>query len=255
MRRMSAFSVVALLAMSAAAYGDTSYSEIDLTTFDELQPAVAEGETPFQDVGFMSRTTGRRFYITGMLGPSFANLDFAGFPDFSTSDTVFAAGGAVGVSFERERGRLRVEVEGMGRDTYSGPIPLAPELKFITTNNWSVLTNVWRDFMLTERFGIYGGGGIGAGGYRLGQAFGNERLYVDDPAAAFAWQAGGGIFYEISQRATLDLGYRFFSISESTATGESIIGGGPFTYPTNFAASELLLTLRIYEPFRGWRKR
>ena len=43
MRRMSAFSVVALLAMSAAAYGDTSYSEIDLTTFDELQPAVAEG--------------------------------------------------------------------------------------------------------------------------------------------------------------------------------------------------------------------
>ena len=244
MRRMSAFSVVALLAMSTAGYGDTSYSEIDLTTFDELRPAVAEGETPFQDVGFMSRTTDRRFYITGMLGPSFANLEFIGIPFFDTSDTVFGAGGAVGVSFERQRGRLRVEVEGMGRDTYSGPIPFAPEVKFITTNNWSVMTNMWRDFMLTDRFGIYGGGGIGAGGYRLGQAFGDERLYVDDPAAAFAWQAGGGLVYEVSDRLTFDVGYRYYQVDAITI--QDII-------PAQFAASELMFGLRLYEPFRRWR--
>lgn len=53
--------------------------------------------------------------------------------------------------------------------------------------------------------------------------------------------------------ATLDLGYRFFAIDESTATADFI--GVPFDYPTNFAASELLLTLRIYEPFRRWRNR
>jgi opacity protein-like surface antigen len=74
---------------------------------------------------------------------------------------------------------------------------------------------------------------------------------ANDRVSNFAWQAGGGIIYDISQRASLDLGYRFFSISESTATGELI--GVPFDYQTNFAASELLLQVRIYEPFRRWR--
>ncbi len=35
------------------------------------------------------------------------------------------------------------------------------------TENWSVLANVWRDFMITERIGCYGGGGIGGGGLTL----------------------------------------------------------------------------------------
>ncbi len=55
----------------------------------------------------------------------------------------------------------------------------------------------------------------------------------------------GGIFYEISQRAVLDLGCRLFSISESTTTGAYF--GAPFEDATNFAASELLLTFRIYD--------
>ena len=96
------------------------------------------------------------------------------------------------------------------------------------------------------------GGGIGAGGYRwnLTQPEPTIDIGGSDRVSNFAWQAGGGLFYEISKRATVDLGYRFFSISESTIEYNFF---GTQTAPTNFAASELLLTVRIYEPFRRWR--
>ena len=44
-----------------------------------------------------------------------------------------------------------------------------------------------------------------------------------------------------------------FSINEMTANGFSFIDARSFSYATNYAASELLLTVRIYEPFRRWR--
>jgi hypothetical protein len=80
--------------------------------------------------------------------------------DFVSADTLFAAGGALGVAFERQRGRLRLEVEGMARDTYDAPFTAFPSPGEATllTNNWSVMTNAWRDLMLNYRFGVYGGG-------------------------------------------------------------------------------------------------
>jgi opacity protein-like surface antigen len=116
------------------------------------------------------------------------------------------------------------------------------------------MVNVWRDYKPYDSFGLYAGGGIGAGGYRWttgGNGIGS-LVSGNDRISNFAWQAGGGLFYEISKRATVDLGYRFFSISESTADWINVTG--PVTTPTNFAASELLLQVRIYEPFRGWRR-
>jgi hypothetical protein len=80
--------------------------------------------------------------------------------DLASADTLFAAGGALGVAFERQRGRLRLKVEGMGRDTYDAPFTAlpSPDEATLLTNNWSVMTNAWRDLMLSDRFGVYGGG-------------------------------------------------------------------------------------------------
>jgi opacity protein-like surface antigen len=69
----------------------------------------------------------------------------------------------------------------------------------------------------------------------------------------FAWQAGTGTTYQLTKRTTIDLGYRFFdTVSDSlplTALGSGGIPAG--NYQSNFYASELLLSVRIYEPFRS----
>ena len=200
----------------------------------------------------------RQFYLAGIVGADFATLDkVTGMETTVPNQSIFTAGGAAGIRFLRENGGLRLEFEGRGRDQVLSTVAEPGIGSFTTqaTDGWSAMVNVWRDYKPFDSFGLYGGGGIGGGGYRSvisGTGLG-ALISANDRVSNFAWQAGGGIFYEISQRATLDLGYRFFAIDESTATADFI--GVPVDYRTNFAASELLLTLRIYEPFRGWRKR
>ena len=199
----------------------------------------------------------RQFYLGGIVGADFATVDKTSTGTSIPNDSLFTAGGTAGMRFLRENGAYRLEFEGRGRDqaviTEVDPNP-ADTLTIRATDGWSAMVNIWRDYKPYESFGIYAGGGIGAGGYRSaisGTGIGS-LITANDRVSNFAWQAGGGVFYEISKRATIDLGYRFFSISESTATLEFI--GVPFDYQTNFAASELLVTLRIYEPFRRWRR-
>jgi len=84
-----------------------------------------------------------------------------GVNSFNTHNTILAAGGAIGMAFERRNGQLRIETEGMGRNSYFGPVMSVPDgtIGLITASNWSVMENIWRDFMFNDRFGIYGGGG------------------------------------------------------------------------------------------------
>lgn len=259
-RRMVTVVVVVVTAVGMPTAGSRGMSAraedlgaaIDLTAFDEPSHGASSlwDDIPLHDVARRSptATAPRRFYISGMIGPSFANSDTLGVPGADSSDTLFNAGGAIGVAFERERGRLRLEVEGMGRSTYDGPLTALPFPGFSTilTNNWSVMQNVWRDVMITDRFGLYGGGGIGGGGYLLGsQAPDGGRFYLD-PGAAFAWQAGGGLLWQLSDRITFDVGYRYFQIDA--------IQQSEFVIPNQFAASEVMFTLRFYEPLRSWRR-
>jgi opacity protein-like surface antigen len=85
-----------------------------------------------------------------------------------------------------------------------------------------------------------------------------ENFTVDGNSATggFAWQAGGGVNYAVTDRITLDLGYRFFAIDGGSITATSRQDGVPVDtsrLSSAFSASELLLTVRIEEPFR--RKR
>jgi len=198
----------------------------------------------------------RQFYLSGIVGADFATFDkVSGNPTTVPNQSIFTGGAAAGVRYLRDNGALRLEFEGRGRDQVSATSGDAVDnITTRATDGWSAMVNVWRDYKPYDSFGLYAGGGIGAGGYRFtigGNGIGS-LVSGNDRISNFAWQAGGGLFYEISKRATVDLGYRFFSISESTAEFSFI--GLPATAPTNFAASELLLQLRIYEPFRGWRR-
>jgi opacity protein-like surface antigen len=232
----------------ASAQADEMGPAIDLASFGEVssESSIDHGGIPFSDVAQRLRGSPRQFYISGMIGPSFAGVTSPSDSTLASSDTLFNAGGAIGIAFERRNGRLRIETEGMGRSTYDAPFLATPTPgdTTILTNNWSVMENMWRDFMLTERFGIYGGGGIGAGGYILGEQLEGDKEYAD-PGASFAWQFGGGLLWEISNRLTFDVGYRYFHIDTITQPGVE---------PNQFSASELMFTLRLYEPFRNWRR-
>ena len=232
----------------ASAQADEMGPAIDLASVGEVssESSIDHGGIPFSDVAQRLRGSPRQFYISGMIGPSFAGVTSPSDSTLASSDTLFNAGGAIGVAFDRHRGRLRIETEGMGRSTYDAPFLAAPSPgdTTILTNNWSVMENMWRDFMLTERFGIYGGGGIGAGGYILGEQLEGDKEYAD-PGASFAWQFGGGLLWEISNRLTFDVGYRYFHIDTITQPGVE---------PNQFSASELMFSLRLYEPFRNWRR-
>ena len=195
----------------------------------------------------------RQFYLGGIVGADFATLDKIPPDTTIPNQSIFTAGGTVGLRLMRNNGALRFEFEGRGRDQLEDTRNLIGlDVTWRASDSWSTMVNVWRDYKPFESLGMYAGGGIGAGGYRwnLTQPEPTIDIGGSDRVSNFAWQAGGGLFYEISKRATVDLGYRFFSISESTIEYNFF---GTQTAPTNFAASELLLTVRIYEPFRRWR--
>ena len=203
----------------------------------------------------------RQFYLGGIVGADFGTLhkvpgDLTAVPNQS----LFTAGGTVGMRSLRDNGAWRFEFEGRGRDQISGTVtdPASPDatLNYGAVNGWSTIVNIWRDYNVVGDVDIYAGAGIGAGGYRaklLGIIGPDPQLIGNDNVANFAWQAGGGVIYNASNRVALDLGYRFFSINETSASSVDTVSGNVIPYSVNYAASELLLTLRIYEPFRRWR--
>ena len=253
--RFNSAAIVAVLGVAMAWPAASAHdvgTPIDLSNFGEMahessSSSPAWDDIPLQEVARQFGTAPRRFYLSGMIGPSFANVTSPSDATFASSDTLFNAGGALGLAFEREHGRLRLEVEGMGRSTYDAPFksPLRPFATTVLVSNWSVMQNVWRDLMFTERFGVYGGGGIGAGGYMLGESLGGTTDFTS-PDANFAWQFGGGLLWQLSNRLTFDVGYRYFHIDTIQQAAD--------VQPNQFAASELMFSLRLYEPFRNWRR-
>ncbi len=55
-----------------------SFSEIDLTSFHEIPSIQDAYETPIQNIAYKNNQCGRRFYITGLWGPSAAWLSDTG---------------------------------------------------------------------------------------------------------------------------------------------------------------------------------
>ena len=234
-----------------------------------------------EPVGFFRGTREvKRLYVAGIIGNSFATLgtplgpngNGAGDPSPSpaTNQSLFTAGGAIGLAFETLDRDWRVEFEGRGRNnlvsnrTSTFDSGAGPDTFLFTTtakDGWSTMVNLWRDYELTDRWTMYVGGGVGAGGYRFSYTkfnpADNYQITTSPHVSAFAWQAGGGTAYAITDRITLDIGYRFFQIANGTSTAViSYVPGPPVgseVVGSAFSASELFFAFRIYEPFRNWR--
>ena len=113
------------MAVTGLAKADNSFSEIDLTSFQDIPSIIDACDVPIENVSCSTRPNCRRFYITGLWGVSAATLkqdyNFTP-PDIqNNTENIFTAGIAGGVSFERQRGRLRVEAEWLQRDFWADP--------------------------------------------------------------------------------------------------------------------------------------
>ena len=143
---------------------------------------------------------------------------------------------------------MRLEAEWLQRDFWADPYQqdFGQTDRDTITDNWSVMANLWRDFMFTTNFGCYGGGGIGGGGLTLvGQVTGIGNR-PSPPITAFAWQAGGGLIYQLNDQVTFDVGYRFYQLNDSLIS-EGYYRGGTAGY----SASQVMFSLRMFEPLRS----
>ena len=274
------FAAVCLLVGSAAAPAEDLGAPVDLSShFGDLSSLADAGAA--EDVVPMSPSddaSSAQFYVAGIVGASFATLtnsgSFESFPGAvfsptgSVNDTLVTGGGALGIAFARPFGQLRMELEGRDRGAMSGPTTLNisggtildRQMSTTASGVWSFMTNFWRDYDMTDTLGLYAGGGIGIGGYQYQTRSLDPDLVTNgaNTINSFAWQVGTGVTYQMSRHVTFDVGYRFFSIGNGSTpllTSASIDGGAPFLFLGNsisaFTASELLLSVRIYEPFRG----
>jgi opacity protein-like surface antigen len=190
--------------------------------------------------GDAAAATGRRPYITGMVGSSLGPISgeaAKGNSGGSFASPVFNGEGAFGVEIPRPAGAVRVELEGRAfDDTFAAA----------SAQEWSTMANLWRELSIAEHFGAYAGGGIGAGGFSVAGETGPDGQAAVAKASGVAWQAGAGITYAFTDRVTVDVGYRLHGL-EATA-GRAAGAAGDMT------AGEVLLSVRIFEPFRGWRR-
>ena len=265
---------------------DNLGESIDLSSFSDLD-SVLDGPQPNQDgdvipivpVDYDGDAPWIRGYVTGIVGGSLATINAGGSTLFggttqlqtvgSVNDTMFNGGGAIGMALARPSGLLRMEVEGRARGPMHGQTAFEIKsgttsgavlpLDVAVTNGWSAMTNFWRDYFFSDRFGVYGGGGFGVGGYQYSMQGANGQIPLRGSSVVntFAWQVGTGVTYQLSDRVTFDTGYRFFAMTPE-ATPLAVSNGGVISQPVGsytsaFSASELLVSIRIYEPFRNWR--
>jgi len=236
----------------------------------------ADDGPPLAPVAVASSPAAERWYVSGIVGASFATLSSGGANSFldgttlaatgSAQDPLVTGGGAVGVALPRATGQLRLEVEGRSRGPLHGENVLVASsggtvqgvpLNVSATGGWSATANLWHDWFVGDHVAFYGGGGFGAGGYRFGLALPEAAASGSAVVNAFAWQVGTGLIYDWSDRVALDVGYRYFAMGnvsanlavDAGASGALSLG----SYNSSFNASEFLLSVRIYEPFRAWR--
>jgi opacity protein-like surface antigen len=201
----------------------------------------------------------RRFYLTSILGADFGTLSVGDGPN--ATDPLFTTGAAGGMAFERPQGWFRTEFEARYRDPVSSTVRdpgLGGTATVTARDGWSTMINTWRDLDVTDRVALYLGGGIGGGGYTVAFDGGVPALDVafsgSTAVTGFAWQAGGGASWLVTERIALDLGYRWYAVDGGPAAID--VATPIFSFSdsigTNFGASELLFSLRVYEPFRRW---
>ena len=138
-----------------------------------------------------------------------------------------------------------------------GPVPGGPGIPLddplhTSIQTYTLMLNVYRDLGNYNRFVPYIGAGIGLAVHDVEEVYftGNPALtnrIEGDRDVSFAWSLMAGVGYQISDRAILDVGYRYIDMG-SAQSGRVDTAG--FTNPAvkidDIAAHEVKLGLRYH---------
>lgn len=152
-------------------------------------------------------------YLSGAIGAHQTNdADISGGSISVQNDTDRDVAGLVGVGLELGTTPWRVEIEGGYRpsdvDNISGTAGSG------SVDVSSVITNVFYDIDLTDRFGLYAGGGLGLANVDYQNVTPISTTSADEDDLGWAWQLGAGAAFALNDRLKLTLDYRFLNVED-----------------------------------------
>jgi len=131
-------------------------------------------------------------------------------------DEGFAASLLLGRRFQwSEDGRLGFsgELEGIYSDQESETDEFFAAVRDVT--GLSVLVNGVADYALTDRFALYGGGGLGLSLLDVGSENDDLDAFDDEDGPFLSWQAKAGLLFQATDSLVIDVGYRFLNIDDA----------------------------------------
>jgi opacity protein-like surface antigen len=171
------------------------------------------------------------WYVSGNVGGTFVNdsdLTESG-PGISGEgvlefDTGYGANGALGYGWDNFRleGEIsyrEADISSLTVDSITvGSVAITSLGTFDVDGDASslgLMANAWYDFDTGTKWVPYIGGGVG-GAQVTAQidSIANVSVGFDESDWVFAYQAGAGIGYKITEAATVQLGYRYFGTSD-----------------------------------------
>jgi opacity protein-like surface antigen len=138
-----------------------------------------------------------------------------------------------------------------------GPVPVGPGTPIddplhTSIQTYTLMLNAFYDFGNFNRFVPYVGAGIGLAVHDVDEVYftGNPALtnrIEGDRDVAFAWSVMAGVGYQISDRAVLDVGYRYIDMGKAQSGRVDSAGFvNPAVKIDDIAAHEVKLGLRYH---------
>ncbi len=197
-------------------------------------------------------------YVSGFLGANIARdsditaYDFNGtqqIDDRVEFDPGLYLGGTGGYDFGMIRVEGEISYKHAEMKTITDNFVVPPDHFSSVDGSLGVLAfmaNAYFDLHNDSPVTPYWGGGIGFANLHLSdtRATGvSGRLYNEDDATAFAYQAGLGLEIALNQRVSLDVGYRYFGTSKETFDRDN--QPGDLTAETKFESHNVLVGARV----------
>lgn len=218
---------------------------------------------------WVDQTAHDAFYDDGLGAPDAETTTFAGdqVSNVSLENTWLAEGGiGCGSGSRGFRGEIMMgyrgdrKLDGVPNDftitDIIGGNPEAPEdiedPLHTSIQTYTLMLNVYHDFGNFNRFVPYVGAGIGLAIHDVDEVYftGNEYLVnriEGDRDVAFAWSVMAGVGYQISDRAVLDVGYRYIDMGSAQSGRVDNAGNvNPAVKIDDIAAHEIKLGLRYH---------
>jgi opacity protein-like surface antigen len=126
--------------------------------------------------------------------------------------------GSVGVGYKFGNGwRVEGEVSLPQKDTFtSGSTTFPTSLNNHHIDSQRVMLNAYRDFRVADKVSIYGSAGLGLARLESKGWQGNEsRQYGSATQTNLAWSLGAGVVYDVTERLSVDLGYRYIDMGDT----------------------------------------